>query len=105
MVNHEFPERGFYRHYKHDPAKSWNNYHYEVVGIGWHTESEEHLVLYRPLYGDRSYLEGADVAARPLPMFVGDVEKDGKTFPRFIRVTEPALIEKLTTLRKELYGA
>jgi hypothetical protein len=49
------PEPGFYYHYKHDPNGSVNNYAYEVLGIGHHTEDscrpeDEYLVVYRPLY-------------------------------------------------------
>lgn len=98
-----FPGRGFYRHYKHDPSKDWNNYHYEVVGIAWHTELDDHLVLYRPLYGDSAYLKGADLAARPLAMWVDNVTKDGKTFPRFVQITDPDLITRLQEQRAAMY--
>lgn len=104
MPHRTFPERGFYRHYKHDPAKGLNNYHYEVVGTAWHTEFEDHLVLYRPLYGDRSYLDGADLAARPLSMFLDTVEKEGKTFPRFTRITDLGVIKELEVIRAQMYG-
>lgn len=44
------PEVGFYYHYKHDPTGSVNNYAYEVVGVGFHTEDdaregEEHFLI------------------------------------------------------------
>ena len=104
MASLPFPERGFYRHYKHDSSKDWNNYHYEVVASAWHTEDGNHLVIYRPLYGDCAYLGGADYAARPLSMFMDEVTKEGKTFPRFTKVTDAAIIEKLIAKRKELYG-
>ncbi len=49
------PERGFYYHYKHDPDGEVNNYAYEVVGVGCHTEDDcrpidINMVVYRPLY-------------------------------------------------------
>ena len=47
-------EKGFYYHYKHDTQGAVNNYAYEVMGIGHHTEIEglepSAMVLYRPLY-------------------------------------------------------
>jgi hypothetical protein len=45
------PEKGFYYHYKHDSNGSINNYAYEVIGVGHHTEEENaHFVVYWPLY-------------------------------------------------------
>jgi hypothetical protein len=45
------PEPGFYYHYKHDKNGSINNYAYEVVGVGHHTEEQDtYFVNYRPLY-------------------------------------------------------
>jgi len=71
------------------PKKGETYYHfkdtdklYEIVGIALHTETEEDMVIYRPLY------EGAvaPLFARPLAMFTGDVEKPelGYKGPRFI---------------------
>ncbi len=53
----EVPENGFYYHYKHDPDGPMNNYAYEVIGVGHHTEDyatveDMHMVVYRPLYED-----------------------------------------------------
>ena len=49
------PEKGFYYHYKHDPEGEVNNYAYEVIGVGIHTEEDcrpedSSMVVYRPLY-------------------------------------------------------
>lgn len=65
---------GRYRHYK-------GNF-YEVIGIARHSETEEELVLYRKLYGDRS------LWVRPLGMFVEDVPVEGRLVPRFEWVGE-----------------
>ncbi len=35
------PDKGFYYHYKHDPNGLVNNYAYEVLNIGHHTEEED----------------------------------------------------------------
>ncbi len=60
---------GTYRHYK------GNNY--EVIGVARHSEDETHLVVYRPLYGDRG------LWVRPLSMFTEQVEVEGTWVPRF----------------------
>jgi hypothetical protein len=96
------PEPGFYYHYKHDPEKDLNNYAYEVVSSARHTEEENLLVLYRPLY-ETNWYKPATYNARPLDMFVGEVEKDGKTFLRFTQITDPETITKLTEIRNEMY--
>lgn len=96
------PEKGFYYHYKHDPAGPFNNYSYEVIGVAMHTEDRTFTVLYRPLY-ENTYLT-VDYSARPLDMFMGTVEKDGATIPRFTRITDPALITRLTAIKEQRYG-
>lgn len=102
-------EKGFYYHYKHDPSKEWNNYAYEVLNIAHHTEMEDFdeaaMVVYRPLYESaKVYQAGKHWDIRPLAMFVEEVTKDGKTFPRFQRITDPEIIAKLEAKRTELYG-
>ncbi|MCH4810701.1 DUF1653 domain-containing protein [Vreelandella neptunia] len=63
------PVPGIYRHYKGNL--------YEVMGIAQHSESEEHVVVYRALYGDYG------LWVRPLEMFTENVTKEGHTQPRF----------------------
>ena len=72
------PELGTYYHFK-DPTKL-----YEVVGIAMHTETEEQMVVSRPLYENPA----APMFVRPLEMFVGEVDKPelGYKGPRFVRV-------------------
>ena len=60
---------GRYRHYKGD--------HYEVLGVARHSETEERLVVYTALYGERGQW------VRPLAMFVETVTIDGADVPRF----------------------
>lgn len=60
---------GKYRHYK--------GRDYEVIGVARHSETQEELVVYRPLYGE------GGLWVRPLAMFLESVEQDGKTLPRF----------------------
>jgi hypothetical protein len=107
------PEMGFYYHYKHDPNGSVNNYAYEVVGVGFHTEDdsregEAHFLIYRPLYEASVYKASKELRIpcfdnRPLEMWMGNVEKDGRTFPRFQRVTEPSVITELEKIRDQMY--
>jgi len=60
---------GRYRHYK--------GQEYEVIGCARHSETEEQLVVYRALYGDRG------LWVRPVAMFVEQVQLDGMSVPRF----------------------
>lgn len=110
MVNtpKEVPEKGFYYHYKHDPSGAFNYYAYEVLGVGHHTEDDrrpidEHMVVYRPIYEASVYKAGKLFDIRPLSMFLEKVTKDGKTFDRFQKITDPELISKLEKIRDEMY--
>ena len=98
------PEKGFYRHYKHDPAGPFNNYEYELIGIARHSEDKSLLALYLPLY-ENTYLPAADYCVRPLAMFMEDVTIDGRTMPRFEHITDPDLISKLEAIKIQMYGA
>ena len=60
---------GTYRHFK---GKD-----YQVFGVARHSETNEELVVYSKLYDDYS------MWARPLKMFLEEVEVDGKKVPRF----------------------
>lgn len=62
---------GKYRHYK--------NKEYEVIGVAKHSETLEDLVVYRALYENKI----SKLWVRPLEMFVGIVEINGKKVPRF----------------------
>ncbi|MBJ6723503.1 DUF1653 domain-containing protein [Geomesophilobacter sediminis] len=64
-------EPGRYRHYK-------GNY-YEVIGTARHSETDERLVVYRPLYGE------GGLWVRPEAMFEETVVVEGKEVPRFAR--------------------
>ena len=63
---------GRYRHYKGNE--------YQVIGTARHSETEERLVVYRKLYGDRS------LWVRPLAMFLEEVVVDGRKLPRFVLI-------------------
>lgn len=95
---------GFYYHYKHNPLTSTRNYAYEVLGIGRDTETEAKSVLYRPLY-ESDYFNGADALVRPYDMFTGTVDLHGTRIQRFSLITDEAVLDELTEIRKEMYGA
>lgn len=69
------PKPGIYYHFK-DPEKL-----YEVLGIAFHTETEEDMVVYRPLYEcDKAFF------VRPKAMFLEEVDKPEYNYkgPRFV---------------------
>ena len=100
------PAKGFYYHYKHNPKGSARNYAYYILGAGSHTEEEgAFMVVYQPLYTAASvWKAGKLFDLRPLDMFMENVEKDGKTFPRFQRIRNPFIIAYLIWIRWWMYG-
>ncbi len=104
------PDNGFYYHYKHDPSGPINNYAYEIVGVGCHTEDncrpeDENMVVYRPLYESSVYKAGKLLDLRPLEMFMEEVNKEGKTFPRFRKITDQKVIAELEAIRNQMYNS
>ncbi len=66
------PSPGRYRHFKGGE--------YQVTGVARHSETEELLVVYSPLYGD------GGLWVRPLAMFTERVVHEGVEQPRFVRI-------------------
>lgn len=99
----KIPENGFYYHYKHNDARGLQDFAYEVIGVGIHTEEYENFVVYRPLYPSSVYVAGKFFDVRPLEMWMGDVTKGTETFPRFRKITDPIFIEELKRIRSEMY--
>ncbi|MBQ2701999.1 MAG: DUF1653 domain-containing protein [Clostridia bacterium] len=60
---------GKYRHFKGGE--------YEVLGMAYHSETGEEMVVYKALYGEEK------LWVRPASMWDETVERDGKTFRRF----------------------
>ncbi len=102
------PSKGFYYHYKHDSKGDINSYAYEVLNIAHHTEIDgldvSAMVVYRPLYEASVYKIGKHWDVRPLSMFIENVTKEGKTFPRFKKITDPKIISELEKIRDNMYG-
>lgn len=67
---------GIYEHYK--------GHKYRVLGVAKHSETLEDLVMYEALYDN----ELSKLWARPVEMFLGDAEVEGKKVPRFKFVSE-----------------
>lgn len=60
---------GRYRHYKGND--------YEVIDVARHSETDEWLVVYRPLYGK------GGLWVRPLAIFGDTIERNGENVRRF----------------------
>ncbi|MEM9963811.1 MAG: DUF1653 domain-containing protein [Asticcacaulis sp.] len=71
---HSALPRGLYRHYKGND--------YRVLGTVIHSETEEVMVLYLPLYQPQP-----DLWVRPLSMFSESVQTDHGPVPRFQLIT------------------
>ena len=63
------PVPGRYRHYKGGE--------YEVIGVARHSETDERVVVYRPLYNETG------LWVRPVAMFAETVLVNGQPAPRF----------------------
>lgn len=75
---------GLYQHYKGP--------YYHVVEVATHSETEEQLVVYRALYGDKG------VWVRPLSMFIETVEHDATIKPRFAYLDPQTQVLALATI-------
>ncbi len=74
---------GKYKHYK------GNFYH--VIGVAFHTETEEKMVIYKALYECPDLEEEYGVNpyfVRPYNMFLETIIIDGKEIPRFEYIGE-----------------
>ncbi len=63
-----------YRHFKGNE--------YRVLHLAKHSETEELLVVYQALYGEQG------IWVRPLDMFLGQTEVNGRTVNRFEEISE-----------------
>ena len=67
-------KKGIYRHFR--------GHTYKVIGIAKHSETSEELVVYVNMDDEN------DIWLRPEKMFLENVTRDGKTFPRFEFIKE-----------------
>lgn len=63
-----------YRHFK--------NHLVRVIGVAKHSETQEELVIYEKMEDVGDAKKGS-LWARPKAMFLEDVTREGRTFPRF----------------------
>ena len=76
-----FKKGDIVRHFKREKLTSDelennpNLYLYEIIGTARHTEDEEELMIYKPLY-DAECSKGVDYAARPVSMFSSEVDHE-----------------------------
>lgn len=74
-----YPQTGVYEHYKSTPE---SRRYYQIIGFARHTETEEIVAVYIPLYVIPEHT-GLRLQVRPLEMFMETVEHDGNVVPRF----------------------
>ena len=55
---------------------------YEIVGVGRHSETDERLVVYRPL-ATSALAKDESFWIRPISLFTGTVERPDYSGPRF----------------------
>ena len=78
-AEHRYPNTGVYEHYKSTPEV---RRYYQVLGFARHTETEEIMAVYIPLYVTPEHT-GLRLQVRPLHIFKETVEFNGETVPRF----------------------
>lgn len=69
LVNKSSLKFGRYDHFKGMP--------YELIDVVYHSETQEAMVLYRALYGEKQ------LWVRPFDMFFETIVRDGIEQPRF----------------------
>jgi hypothetical protein len=74
-----YPISGVYEHHKSTPEA---RKYYQVLGCAKHTETDEALVVYVPLYVIPEHT-GLRLQVRPVAMFLEQIEKHGVRVPRF----------------------
>jgi hypothetical protein len=84
MANENFNYPKIGTHYKHYKSTGCLDHVYEIIGIGKHSETDEILIIYKPLYESSWMIDSqADFSVRPLEMFLENVIVDNKILARF----------------------
>ena len=58
------------QHFKREMNSEGNMYLYEIIGVAHHSETDEELMIYKALYGDKK------LYARPLQLFLSEVDHE-----------------------------
>ena len=80
-MNRNFKPGDIVKHFKRETVSSEelksnpNKYLYKIIGTSRHTETNEELMIYKPLY-EAECGKGVDYAARPLDMFLSEVDHE-----------------------------
>lgn len=80
-MERKFKKGDIVKHFKREMLtseeleKDPNLYLYEIIGTSRHTETSEELMIYKPLYYT-DCTKGVDYAARPLEMFLSEVDHE-----------------------------
>ena len=80
-MNREFNPGDIVKHFKRETLSSEElernpyKYLYEIIGTSRHTETNEELMIYQPLY-KTDCVNGVNYAARPLDMFLSEVDHE-----------------------------
>ena len=80
-MEREFKSGDIVKHFKRekmseeDLKNNPNGYLFKIIGTARQTESKEELMIYIPLY-DADCNKGVDYAARPLDMFMSEVDHE-----------------------------
>ncbi len=71
-----------WRHYK---SLGWDDHTYRVIGIAKHSETEEDVVIYTPLYSvsEDSWAYGYEYIVRPLSLWYDTIEWNWEKVQRF----------------------
>lgn len=79
-----------YSHWRHYKSTGWVDHTYEVIGIAKHSETEEDIVMYCPLYQlpVDSWAYGYDYIVRPLSIWYDIVEYNWQQIQRFTEITK-----------------
>ena len=100
MEERKFERGDIVQHFKREAMskealeKDPNLYLYEIIGTSRHTENKEEMMIYKPLYYTEC-VDGVDFAARPLDMFMSEVDHE-----KYPNIKQKYRFEKTLTKRR-----
>lgn len=96
---------GFYRGYKHDPKKGFDNELYQVVNIARAKKGPKSgLIIYRPLQRSLVYLQGKNFDYKNFLTWHKPVKEKEQVIPRYVYINTVYEQFACKQLVKELYG-